>query len=46
MLLLKHYIEAAPVQEAIRAGVTSYIVKPFQPATLKAHIHICLRTWR
>jgi two-component system chemotaxis response regulator CheY len=34
------------VQEAIHAGVTSYIVKPFQPATLKAHIHLCLRTWR
>lgn len=36
----------AKVQEAMRAGVTSYIVKPFQPATLKAHIHLCLRTWR
>lgn len=34
------------VKEAIAAGVTSYVVKPFLPATLKLHIHKCLRRRR
>lgn len=30
------------VSEAIQAGVTSYVSKPFKPATLEAHIRSCL----
>ena len=34
---------AQQVSDAIQAGVTSYVVKPFLPPTLKLHIHKCLR---
>ncbi len=30
------------VRDAIDAGVTSYVTKPFTPATLQAHIRKCL----
>lgn len=33
---------AQQVSDAIQAGVTSYVVKPFLPPTLKLHIHKCL----
>lgn len=33
---------AQQVIDAIQAGVTSYVVKPFLPSTLKRHIHKCL----
>lgn len=33
---------AQQVIDAIQAGVTSYVVKPFLPSTLKLHIHKCL----
>ncbi|MGQ9831630.1 MAG: response regulator [Thermochromatium sp.] len=37
---------AQQVSDAIQAGVTSYLVKPFLPSTLKLHIHKCLmRAW-
>nr|WP_281350194.1 response regulator [Allochromatium palmeri] len=33
---------AQQVSDAIQAGVTSYVAKPFLPPTLKLHIHKCL----
>jgi two-component system, chemotaxis family, chemotaxis protein CheY len=33
---------AQQVVDAIQAGVTSYVAKPFLPPTLKLHIHKCL----
>lgn len=42
MLMVTAEQSAQQVSDAIQAGVTSYVVKPFLPPTLKLHIHKCL----
>jgi two-component system, chemotaxis family, chemotaxis protein CheY len=42
VLMVTAELTAAQVRDAIRAGVTSYVAKPFKPAVLKAHIESCL----
>ncbi len=42
VLLVTAEQSEAQVKEAIQAGVTSYVTKPFKPATLSAHISACL----
>jgi two-component system chemotaxis response regulator CheY len=42
VLLVTAEQSQAQVREAIQAGVTSYVTKPFKPATLQAHVRHCL----
>ena len=42
VLMVTAELKAAQIQDAIRAGVTSYVAKPFRPEILKAHIESCL----
>ena len=44
VLMVTAELSQAQVMDAIRAGVTSYLAKPFQPAILRKHIEICLAT--